>query len=125
MRVFGWLLLPALALVLLAAHLFHGGASLLAAVAVLLVALLAVRRWWAARLLQVVLLLATVEWLRTTVVLSQARIAHGQPYVRLVLILAAVAALTAVAAAVFQVPRLRNRYGLRQRVASAGPVTQG
>jgi hypothetical protein len=123
-RICGWLLMPALALVLLAAHLFHAGATVLAAVAVLLVALLAVRRWWAARLLQAVLLLTTVEWLRTTVVLSQARIAQAQPYVRLVVILVAVAAFTAAAAAVFQVARLRNWYGLGQGVPSPSPVTQ-
>lgn len=124
MRVVGWLLLPALALVLLAAHLFHAGATLLAAIALSLLGLLAVRRWWAARALQALLLLTTVEWLRTTVVLSQARIAHGQPYVRLVVILVAVAAFTAVGATVFQLPRVRNRYGLGQRVSSTTSVTQ-
>jgi hypothetical protein len=123
-RISGWLLVPAFALVLFAAHLFHGGATLLAAFPVVLAGVLAVRRWWVARLLQVVLAVATIEWLRTTVVLSQARIAHGQPYVRLVVILAAVAAFTALAAAVFQVQRLRNWYGLSERVASPTPITQ-
>jgi hypothetical protein len=49
------LALPALALLLLAAHLFHAGALPLAALAILLVGLLAVPRPWAARTLQVVL----------------------------------------------------------------------
>lgn len=108
----GWLLvLPALALVLLAAHLLHAGWLPLAALALLLVGLLAVRRPWAARAVQVVLAVATLEWVVTAVGLAQVRIHRGGPYLRLVLILGAVALFTALAAAAFQHPALRRHFG--------------
>jgi hypothetical protein len=91
----------------LAAHLLHGGLLPLAVLAVLLVGLLWIRRPWAARVVQVVLLLATVEWILTTLSLAQVRLQHGQPYLRLTLILGAVTAFTLLAAWVFQRPSLR------------------
>jgi hypothetical protein len=96
------LALPGLALLLLAAHLLHGGLLPLAVLAVLLVGLLWIRRPWAARVVQVVLLLATVEWILTTLSLAQVRLQHGQPYLRLTLILGAVTAFTLLAAWVIQ-----------------------
>jgi hypothetical protein len=107
MRAFAWLMLPATALLLLAAHLVHNGASALAALPVVLVGLLGLRRWWVGRLVQAVLIVATIEWGLTAAVLAQSRIGHGQPYVRLVVILGAVALLTALAAASVQGSRLR------------------
>ena len=106
------LALPALALLLLAAHLLHAGLPLPAVLALLLVGLLAVRRPWAARVLQVVLLLAAVEWILTTVALAQMRLQHGQPYLRLALILGAVTAFTRSRPAGFQHPALRAWFGL-------------
>lgn len=105
------LALPALALLLLAAHLLHAGFVAATVVALLLGALLAVRRPWAARVLQLVLALAVVEWLLTAVRLSQLRIQHDQPYLRMALILGAVAAFTALAAALLQHRRLRAWFG--------------
>lgn len=102
MGIIAWLMLPALALLLLAAHLFHNGAPALAAVPLVLVALLGVRRWWAGRLVQAVLLVGTLEWLLTAAALAQMRAGHGQPYLRLLVILGAVGAFTALAALVFQ-----------------------
>ena len=89
MLTFALLAMPGLALLLLAAHLLHAGLLPLAVLALLLAGLLAVRRPWAARVLQAVLLLAAVEWILTTVTLAQMRLQHGQPYLRLALILAA------------------------------------
>lgn len=106
------LALPALALVLLAAHLLHAGWWPLATLALLLIALLFVRRRWAARALQVVLVVASIEWLLTAWGLAQMRMAHGQPYLRLLLILGVVALLTALAAWVIQRPRLRAHFRL-------------
>lgn len=106
------LLIPALALLLLAAHLLHAGLWLPATLALLLIALLAVRRPWAARTLQVVLALAVVEWVLTAVALAEMRANHGEPYVRLAVILGGVAAFTAVAAAIFQHRALKSRFGL-------------
>jgi 4-amino-4-deoxy-L-arabinose transferase-like glycosyltransferase len=105
------LAIPGLALLLLAAHLLHGGLLPLAVLAILLAGLLWVRRPWAARVVQVVLLLAAVEWAVTAFGLAQMRLRHGEPYLRLVLILGAVTAFTLLAAYVFQRPRLRAWFG--------------
>jgi hypothetical protein len=112
MRVAGLLLLPGLALLLLAAHLMHAGWLPLAGLALLLIGLLFVRRPWAARAVQVVLAIAAIEWVLTAYGLAQLRLGHGQPYLRLVLILGSVALFTALAVAAFQHPALRTRFGL-------------
>ena len=111
-RGVGLLLLPGLALLLLAAHLLHAGWLPLAGLALLLIGLLFVRRPWAARVVQVVLAVAAIEWALTAYGLAQFRLGHGQPYLRLVLILGAVTLFTALAAAAFQHPALRARFGL-------------
>jgi hypothetical protein len=105
-------LLPALAGLLLAAHFYRAGSWLFAAVAVAFIGLLAVPRNWAARAVQIALIVGALEWLRTLAAFAAARVAAGQPYLRLTLILLAVAALTAASAAVFHHPRLRQRFHL-------------
>jgi hypothetical protein len=113
MRAARLLVLPALALLLLAAHLLHAGWLPLAMIALLLPGLLPVRRPWAGRTVQVVLAVATIEWALTTYGLAQQRMAHGLPYLRLVLILGTVTAFTALSALVFQRSALRRHFGPR------------
>jgi uncharacterized membrane protein YwzB len=120
MRAWLLLLIPGLALVLLAAHLLHAGLLPVAVAALLLIALLFVRRPWAARTVQVVLAVAVIEWGLTAATLAQLRARHDEPYLRLLLILGGVALLTAVAAALFQHPALRARFGLGSPAAPAG-----
>jgi hypothetical protein len=103
-----------LASVLLAAH-FHRAGSIVGVVAALaLIALALVRRPWAARVVQLGLVAGAVEWLRTMAVFAAMRIAAGQPYLRLVAILAVVALATALAALVFERRPMRRRYGLHE-----------
>lgn len=112
-----WLLAPGLALGLLGAHFYRAHAWWgVAACAALLAAMLAVDRPWAARLLQGALVLGTVEWVGTAVVLLQQRAALGQPWKRMVAILAAVALATAASALVFEMRALRRRYGQGQKL---------
>jgi hypothetical protein len=106
------LILPSLAAVLLAAHFYRAGQLMLAALSVGALVLLAVPRPWAARALQLALLAGAFEWLRTLALFAATRIAMGQPYLRLTLILLAVAAMTAASAAVFQQAAVRRRYRL-------------
>lgn len=106
------LLLPAVSLLLLAAHFYRAGALAAAVLSVALLALLAVPRPWAARTLQVALVLGALEWLRTLAAFAAARIGLGQPYLRLALILGAVAAVTLAAAWIFQHRSLRARFRL-------------
>ena len=102
-------LLPvALSAVLLAAHFSRAGLTLGFALALGFPLLLLVRRPWAARTVQVVLLAGALEWIRTAALLAARRVELGQPWLRLVAILGAVAAFTAASALVFRSPRLRR-----------------
>jgi hypothetical protein len=112
MRAAAWLTLPAMALLLLAAHMFHNGAQVLAAAPLGMLALLGLRRWWAGRLVQATLFVATIEWGLTAAALAQERVSHGEPYVRLVVILGAVALFTALAALALQNACLRAWFGM-------------
>jgi hypothetical protein len=105
--------LAGLALLLLAAHFFRAGLIPLTALCVVLVALLFIRATWAVRTLQTVLALGTLEWLRTAWVFAAARAAQGQPYGRLLAILGAVAAVTALAAWLLSNTAVRNPRGFR------------
>lgn len=101
-----------LSLVVLGAHFLRYGGWIGVFAALLLIGLLFLRSPWVARLVQVVLVIGTVEWLRTAYVLAQIRALHGQPFGRMVAILAVVAAVTLCAALVFQTRTLKQVYGL-------------
>lgn len=98
-RTTGILLLAVIALALLAAHAYRAGMPMISIAVVALAGLVFVRRPWAARMLQWTLALGALEWLRTLVLLSLERSATDRPYLRLVLILGIVAAITALAVA--------------------------
>lgn len=98
-RVLG-IALPAVALLLLAAHFQRAGLYPLVAVSIALIGLSFVDDAWARRVLQVALFLGAAEWLRTAWVLAAHRAAMGLPYARMLAILCAVAAITLVAAVV-------------------------
>lgn len=99
-----------LSFLLLAAHFFRAGQMVLVATALLLPLLLLVRTRWAARVLQIALLLGAAEWARTIILFASARLAAGMPYLRMAIILSAVALVTAGSAWLFQTPRFRDRY---------------
>ncbi len=113
MTLLARLSLPFLALLLLAAHFYRADLAPLALASALLTVLLAVPRPWAARTVQVALVAGAIEWLRTLAALAAARLSLGQPYLRLALILGAVAAFTLLAAWVFHQRALRTRFRLR------------
>jgi hypothetical protein len=106
------LLAPALALLLICAHFARSASWLPAAIALALIGLLAVPRPWAARIVQAALLLSALEWVRTLWLLAAARAAAGTPWLRMALILGAVAALTLASAWVFRLPAVRRRFRL-------------
>ena len=112
------LLAPAaLAALLLVAHFYRAGTLWGVALAAALLVLLFVRRPWSARALQAGLVLGAVEWVRTLAAFAAVRVATGQPYLRMALILGAVALFAALAAIAFESDALRARYGrpLRRR----------
>lgn len=108
------LLAPVAALLVLAAHFARAQWWVPAAACVALAGLLAVRRPCAARILQVALFLGAIEWVRTLAALVAARLALGQPYLRLSLILGAVAALTLASALVFRIQGVRRWFGIEK-----------
>jgi hypothetical protein len=118
MRLAALLALPALALLLLAAHFVHAGQMPLATLAILLVGLLAVPQPWASRTLQVFLAVAVIEWILTALGLAQVRLRHDEPYLRLAVILGSVALFTALAALAFQHPVLRAYFRLPTKPAA-------
>lgn len=102
----------------LGAHLFRAGLPLAAALAVALLPLALIgARPAAVRLVQVALLAGAVEWVRTLALLVAARRAAGLPHLRLALILAAVAATSALAA--WSLERWRRRRAARRGTAPA------
>ncbi len=82
---------------------------------ILLPLLLFVKKSWAARTIQVVLFLGGLEWVRTTIEIASERIADGEPWVKMAVILGAVAVFTAVSALPFSKNSdMRKRYGLEK-----------
>ena len=103
------LLAPVLSLLLLAAHFVRAQLWLPAVISVALIGLLALRAQWSVLALQCCLVLGSIEWLRTLLATATSRIAMGQPYARMALIIGGVAALTFASALALQLPMLRQR----------------
>jgi len=101
----------------LAAHFLRTGPMILALLCLIVPLTLFVRRIWALRLVQIFLLLGAAEWVRTLIVLVRDRQAQGEPWLRLVIILGAVAAFTAGAAFILQAKKVRSHYGVAPRAA--------
>lgn len=82
------------ALLLLGAHFFRGGSIVLAAACALMPLLLLVRRRMALRAVQFVLAAGAAVWIHTIVTLTRMRMQSGAPWLRMLLILSAVALFT-------------------------------
>jgi len=104
-------LAPAIfSLLVFCGHLLRDGMVVLLPLALLLLPLLLVPRGWVARLWQVALLAFALDWLRTAIFLASERQATGQPWIRMAVIVGAVALLALVAALLFESRRLLDRY---------------
>jgi len=104
----------------MAAHFMRAGDPGLALTSALAPWLLVTRRRWAARALQVLLLAGGLIWLQTLLRLVQLRLTLGQPYLRLAIILGAVALLTAAAALLLQTRRVERFINLAPGSAATG-----
>lgn len=87
-----------LALWLLAAHFYRADVVVLATVAALAPLLLLIPSRAARLVVQLMLVVGAIEWLRTLALLAALRMSMQQPWLRMALILLAVAAFTAAAA---------------------------
>ncbi len=106
-------LLPViLSFLLLGAHFYRAGLVSLTVLSVAVLVLLAFRKRWIPRLFQVLLLVGAVEWLRTLYFFAAMRIAWGEPWTRLAIILGTVALLTALSGLVFKLRKVKDFYGL-------------
>ncbi len=105
-----YFVLIVLSLVVLGAHFLRDGNTPLVAACLVLIGLLPIRHVLVARLVQAALVLGSLEWLWTLYRLLEVRIALGQPYTRMTVILAVVAAITFCSALLFQTRALRQVY---------------
>jgi len=101
-------LLPVLiSFLLVAAHFFRSGQVIFVTLVLCMPLLLLVRQSWVPRVIQVVLLLAAIEWLRTLIDIAQLRMHIGEPWMRMAVILGAVALFTAASGLVLRSASLR------------------
>jgi hypothetical protein len=110
-------------LILLGAHFLRSMSLLQLAATSALIVLVFVRRPWSNRVLQVGLVLGALEWILTIVNLVWSRMGLGQPYMRMLLILGAVTALTVGSLFILRGSRARAWYrfrGLESSNAEAG-----
>ena len=99
-----------LSLLMLGAHFLREGARVHLLTCLALIVVLMIPRRWAAWVVQVSLLLGAVLWVHTLIVTAGERIAGGEPYVRLTIILGAVAVFTLLSALIPFTKRWRRRY---------------
>lgn len=106
-------LLPVfISLLLLAAHFFRAGQTVLAVIPLILFIPLFLRERWVPWLIQLALVLGALEWLRTLVSVAQIRMEYDMPWIRMAVILGAVALFTAFSSLVFRSKGLRKRYSI-------------
>lgn len=111
MKILSYVLIV-LSLIVLGAHFLRYGNMLGVLGALVLIGMLFVRQAWVARLIQAILVLGALEWVRTLFVMARWRAAQGEPFVRMVVILGIVAAVTLCSALLFQLPALKRIYAL-------------
>ena len=109
-------LVPAvLSLFLIAAHLVRAGNLAAALTALLATAIVFVRRRWAVHLLKVILSLAVIEWIHALISFTSERMGHGEPRVRLVVILGSVTIFTILSLVLLNTRRARAWYRVEER----------
>ena len=99
-----------LSFLLLGAHFYRSGQVVLSGLCVLILLLLFLRKSWVPRMFQLLLILGSLEWLRSLYFFAAMRIAWDQPWMRLAIILGAVALFTALSGLVFKNNKLRSYY---------------
>ena len=104
-------LLPViLSFIILAAHFMHAGQMYLVYLMLVLPFLLFIKKSWVPWLFQAVLLLGAAEWLRTLYFMTLVRLEYGEPWIRMAVILGAVALFTALSSLMFWNKKLGARY---------------
>jgi len=106
-------LLPVfISFLLLSAHFFRAGETFLALLPIVLFIPLIFKNIWVPWLIQLALLLGAVEWFFTLASIAQIRMEFGMPWLRMALILGALALFTALSGLVFKSKALKQRYSI-------------
>ena len=104
-------LLPAIiSISLLAAHYYRAGLIPLVVIVGGSLLVLFAREKWAARIIQAELFIAGLEWIRTIISLVSVRQSMNMPWMRLTIILGAVAVAAFASTGVFRFQALKDRY---------------
>ena len=104
-------LLPVfISFLLLAAHFLRAGQMVVSIILLSVLWLLLLRKLWVPWVIQIILLLGAMEWLWTLYSFAQVRMEMGNPWMRMAIILGAVALFTALSCLVFRSKSLRRRY---------------
>ncbi len=101
-----------LSALLLAAHFLRGGHAALVALSLAIPLLLLVRRPWAGWTISLSLSLGSLAWLFTLCQIAQQRLAMGEPWLRMALILGAVALFTGASALLPRAQRLVRHFSV-------------
>ncbi|TDI31623.1 MAG: hypothetical protein E2P03_07695 [Acidobacteria bacterium] len=105
-------LLPVLlSCLLLGVNFLFRGNTVMTMVCLAFPLLLLLRRSWVPPLIQLGMFLGSMVWVQTLLFQASARQARGAPVIRDVAIMAGMTLFTGVAALVFMLPALRQRYG--------------
>lgn len=96
---------------LLAAHFFRIGNDAIVWICICFPLLLFVKRKWTVHLIRLFLLTGSIEWFRTLYFSVDNRIQQNESWLRLAIILGAVAIFTALSALVFRFKTIRKIYG--------------
>jgi hypothetical protein len=95
------------------AHLLRNGFLVAVPFVLPLLLLLFVKHGLVARIFQLLLMFIAVQWLLVGAIRAAHRADAGEPWLRMLLILAGVAVLAFLSAACFEAPRLQRRYPRR------------
>lgn len=106
-----------LSALLLGAHFLRYNQLALVLCSLAIIPILFVRRPWAGRTAQGALILGALTWAQTLFSLMRERLATGEPYLRMTLILGAVGAVALIAAALVQSGTLHRHFRLSMREA--------
>lgn len=101
-----------LSTLVLGAHFYRSGNLFVVVLLAVLPFTLFIRKPWVPGLYSGVLVLGAAEWVRTLVAIAEVRQAQGAPWMRMAVILGAVALVTALSALVFATKAMRKRYDL-------------
>ena len=104
-------LLPViLSFLILSAHFSRIDFPILSILSLILPLVLIIKESWVVNLFQILLVLGSIEWIRTIIKHVNERQEHGEPYIRLIIILGLVALFTGLSTLVFRNHSLKKRY---------------